>query len=75
MTVNPHRHVDIVFDHPPGPEAPRFFEVEDASGRSIKFGTWVKRPDGTWALRITREDVRHLAPPPQPIDTPVRMIK
>jgi len=75
MTDDPHRHVDIVFDRLPGPEAPRFIEVEDASGRSIEFGTWVERPDGKWALRITREDVQRLMPAVQPIDAPVRIIK
>ena len=69
------RHVDIVFDRPPGPEAPRFIEVEDAGGRSIRFGTWIERPDGTWALRITREELLHLAAPAEPIDAPVRIIR
>jgi hypothetical protein len=45
-------HTDIVFDGPPGPEAGRFVEVEDASGKSVRFGEWVRRPDGFWALRI-----------------------
>jgi len=45
-------YVDIVFDGPPGPEAGRFVEVEDASGKSIKLGEWLQRPDGSWALRI-----------------------
>lgn len=44
--------VDIVFDGPPGPEAGRFVEVENANGESIKFGKWVERPDGYWVLRI-----------------------
>lgn len=46
-------HVDIVFDGPPGKTTGRFVEVEDADGRSIKFGDWVERKDGYWALRIT----------------------
>lgn len=46
--------IDIVFDGPPGPEAGRFVEVENAEGRSIRFGDWVERPDGYWVLRITR---------------------
>jgi len=56
--------VDIVFDGPPGPEGPRFVEVEDHHGQSISFGEWVERPDGYWALRIpvaptaTKEHVR-----------------
>lgn len=43
--------VDIVFDGPPGPEAGRFVEVEDSSGKSISVGEWVQ--DGIfWRLRI-----------------------
>jgi hypothetical protein len=45
--------VDIVFDRLPDHESPRFIEVENAQGRSIKFGEWVKRDDGLAALRIT----------------------
>lgn len=44
--------IDIVFDGPPGPEAGRFVEVENAQGRSISFGEWVHRPDGYWVLRV-----------------------
>jgi hypothetical protein len=47
-------HVDIVFDGPPGPDGPRFIEVEDEAGKSIRYGEWVQRPDGYWALRIPR---------------------
>jgi hypothetical protein len=47
-------HVDIVFDGPPGPEPPGFVEVEDDEGRSIRYGEWVERGDGHWALRIPR---------------------
>ena len=46
------KHVDIVFDGPPGPEAGRFVEVENESRQSIKFGQWIKRDDGYWVLRI-----------------------
>lgn len=45
-------HIDIVFDGPPGPVAGRFVEVEDAEGKSICAGEWIKRSDGYWALRI-----------------------
>lgn len=45
--------IDIVFDGPPGPEAGRFIEVENADGASITFGRWLKRADGYWALRLT----------------------
>ena len=46
-------YIDVVFDGPPGPEPPRFVEVEDSQGRSINFGEWVERPDGFWALRFS----------------------
>jgi hypothetical protein len=42
----------IVFDGPPGPEAARFVEVEDADGKSINAGEWRERPDGFWELVI-----------------------
>lgn len=45
-------YIDIVFDGPPDHVAPRFIEVEDASGRSISIGEWLQRTDGLWALRI-----------------------
>lgn len=47
-------YFDFVCDGPPGPEAGRFVEVEDALGRSFCAGKWVQRPDGYWALRIER---------------------
>jgi hypothetical protein len=49
-------YIDIVFDGPPGPEGNRFIEVEDALGRSIRFGLWIERDDGRWVLRITPAD-------------------
>ena len=49
-------YVDIVFDGPPGPDGGRFIEVENASGKSIRFGVWVKRDNNLWALRIRKED-------------------
>jgi len=45
-------YVDVVFDRPPGPEPPRFIELEDEQARSINFGKWVQRPDGYWVLRL-----------------------
>ncbi len=51
----PVNHVDIVFDGPPNPNSPEyghFVEVEDAAGKSIRLGEWVKRADGYWALRF-----------------------
>jgi len=45
-------YIDIVFDGPPSHESGRFIEVENSQGRSVKFGEWVERSDGYWALRI-----------------------
>lgn len=50
-------YIDIVFDGPPGPEAGRFVEVENAMGRSIRVGEWIERDDGLWALRLTAADM------------------
>ena len=44
--------VAVVFDGPPGPEAPRFVEVEDEAGASIRAGMWFSRADGLWELRL-----------------------
>ena len=44
--------IHIVFDGPPSHKSGRFVEVENASGQSIRFGEWVHRPDGFWALVI-----------------------
>lgn len=57
MDNDPRKYIDIVFDGPPGPEAGRFVEVEDATGRSISLGEWVQRVDGFWVLRIARTDL------------------
>lgn len=46
--------IDVVFDGPPGPEAGRFVEVEDMSGKSVGVGQWINRGNGMWALRIPR---------------------
>ena len=45
--------INIVFDGPPGPTAPRFVEVETDDGAGICIGEWIERADGLWALRIT----------------------
>ena len=44
----------IVFDGPPSHEAPRFIEVNDSHGRSIRPGYWVQNGD-YWELRFDRE--------------------
>ncbi len=48
----PSKTIDIVFDGPPGQQAPRFVEVENAAGASVSVGEWVHRDDGYWVLRI-----------------------
>jgi len=49
--MNPGGWIDFVCDGPPGPEAGRFVELEDADGRSISLGTWTQRGN-YWVLRI-----------------------
>ncbi len=44
--------IDIVFDGPPSEPAPRFVEVENDKGESIRAGEWIERPDGYWVLRL-----------------------
>lgn len=51
------KHIDIVFDAPPGPESGRFVEVENSYGHSIKFGEWVEREDGYFVIRFSLDDV------------------
>jgi hypothetical protein len=44
-------YIDIVFDGPPGPDAPRFVEIEDDQRRSIQYGQWIQRE--RWRLRTS----------------------
>jgi hypothetical protein len=55
-------YIDIVFDGPPSERSGRLIEVESPAGKSIRIGEWIDRGDGTWALRITRDDI-----PAQPV--------
>lgn len=51
------RFIDIVFDAPPGPEGPRFIEIENPDGESIIIGLWLKRgKDGAWVLRVHADE-------------------
>lgn len=45
--------VRVVFDSPPGPDAGRFIEVEDATGQSFQAGEWRERDDGFWELVLS----------------------
>ena len=57
------KYIDVVFDDGPGPETGRFVECEDPAGKSINAGTWIKREDGYWVLRIERftlDDIKAL---------------
>lgn len=42
----------IRFDGPPGPEAGRFVEVEDPTGRGIRAGVWREAGNGDWLLEF-----------------------
>lgn len=44
--------IDVTFDGPPGPEAGRFIDVHDTSGKGVKVGEWIDHGDGTWSLRL-----------------------
>ena len=56
----PTKAIDIVFDGPPGPEGPRFVEVEYHQRYAVWIGEWIDRGDGYWALRFTAEDLDKL---------------
>ncbi len=45
-------HIHIIFDGPPSHESGRFVEVETPDGKGLRFGEWVERDDGYWALVI-----------------------
>jgi len=62
------RHVDIVFDGPPGPVTGRFVEVEDENRASIRMGEWVERDDGYWVLRLDRSEALRVLFPDGPTD-------
>lgn len=52
-SAKPTPFIDIVFDGPPGPEAGRFVEVENAEGKSVSIGEWLHvENDKFWRLRI-----------------------
>ena len=44
--------INVVFDGPPGPDGPRFVEVETDDGHGLGVGNWIERDDGLWSLRI-----------------------
>jgi hypothetical protein len=49
-------YIDILFDAPAGDGA-RFREIQDGRGCRVEVGRWLERPDGSWALRIARDDL------------------
>lgn len=59
--------INIVFDGPPDHEGPRFIEVENDHGQSIRIGEWaaLKREGfedaGYWRLRITLAELVQLS--------------
>jgi len=42
----------FIFEGPPGPEGPRFVEVEDQDGNSVCAGRWVNDPEGYSVLEV-----------------------
>lgn len=56
------KHIDIVFDGPPGLDGGRFVEVEIGNDqvhyRSMRFGKWIDRGDGYWTLRLTQQTLQ-----------------
>ncbi len=50
-------HLDVVFDGPPGHHGSRLLDCENNAGHSVKAGIWVDRNNGTWALRLTTDDI------------------
>ena len=50
-------YIDIVFDGPPSKPSPQFVEVENDQRASIRLGSWLRRDDGFWVLRIRPDDV------------------
>lgn len=56
--------IQLVFTAAPDQEADaRLLEVEDDHGRSVNVGHWLRRADGTWALRITASDITDATSP------------
>jgi hypothetical protein len=47
-------YVDIVFDRGPGPWPQQLIEIEDTQGRSVSYGEWLHRSDGSALLRVPR---------------------
>lgn len=59
--------INIIFDGHPGPEGPRFVEIEDDNGKSVRIGDWSEHKpegyehEGYWQLRITLAELMELA--------------
>lgn len=59
--------INIIFDGPPGPHGPRFVEVEDDAGNSVRVGDWAEHQpegyehEGFWRLRISLAELMELA--------------
>lgn len=58
--------INVIFDGHPGPEGPRFVEIEDDHGKSIRIGDWSEHQpegyehEGFWKLRITLAELMEL---------------
>lgn len=59
MTAKETAFIDVVFDGPPSHKPAGFVEVEDATGKSVRVGEWLDRPDGLVALRLPLQRGTH----------------
>lgn len=54
--------ISIIFDGPPDHHGPRFVEIENDKGESIRIGDWEPDPrpehEGFWRLRIADTSLR-----------------
>lgn len=57
-------HVDLVLAPSSKPDEPfsLFIEIE-VGGKSVRVGQWLKRSDGLFALRITKDEIENLETP------------
>jgi hypothetical protein len=58
--------INIIFDGHPGPKGPRFVEIEDDHGKSVRIGDWSEHQpegyehEGFWKLRISLAELMQL---------------
>lgn len=52
LGTSPVTYVDVLFDRLPDQDGCNFIDCVDENGQGINAGEWIKREDGTVALRI-----------------------